>query len=135
MRYEGNIKDDYRLAMVELVHPDDKGLVRTVTVKFRKKNKRESKLVCRSKAMIREKVAVQRLHFLASTSDYSEDKADTEENSDKVVQVQDSDVTEGSAACAGEEASIADGMCLQDVRGPSVNRYYGSDTVGWSSLG
>ena len=39
------------------------------------------------------------------------------------------------AACVGEEASIANGMCLQDVRGPSVNRYYGSDTVGWSSLG
>ena len=40
-----------------------------------------------------------------------------------------------NAACAGEEASIADGMRLQDVRGPSVNRYYCSDTVGRSSLG
>ena len=111
MRYEGNIKDDYRLAMVELVHPDDKGLVRTVTVKFRKKNKRESKLVCRSKAMIREKVAVQRLHFLASTSDYSEDKADTEENSDEVVQVQDSDVAEDSAAA---EENVDEVVQVQD---------------------
>ena len=36
-----NVKDDYRLAMVEVIHPDAKGLVRTVTVKFRRKNKKE----------------------------------------------------------------------------------------------
>ena len=80
MRYEGNVKDDYKLAMVEMVHPDEKGLVRTVTVKFRKKNMRESKLVCNSKALIREKVAVQRLHFLASTDDACETSAAKEDN-------------------------------------------------------
>ena len=38
------------------------------------------------------------------------------------------------AACVGEEASIANGMGLQDVAGPSMNRHYGSDAVGWSIL-
>ena len=31
-----------------------------------------------------------------------------------------------NAACVGEEASIANGVCLQDVAGPSMNRHYGS---------
>ena len=80
IRYEGNVKDDYRLAMVEEVHPDPKNLVRTVTVKFRRKNKREPRLVCRSKPkdLIREKVAVQRLHFLASTDEDYAAKKDVE---------------------------------------------------------
>lgn len=80
MRYQGNVKDDYRLAMVEEVHPDPKNLVRTVTVKFRRKNKREPRMVCRSKPkdLIREKVAVQRLHFLASTDEDSAAKKDVE---------------------------------------------------------
>ena len=38
------------------------------------------------------------------------------------------------AACVGEEASIANGMGLQDVAGPSMNRYNGSGAVGWSIL-
>ena len=69
MRYEGNVKDDYRLAMVEEIHPDAKGLVRTVTVKFKKKNKKEPKTVCKPGNLIKEKVAVQRLHFLVSAND------------------------------------------------------------------
>ena len=72
MRYEGNVKDDYRLAMVEEIHPDAKGLVRTVTVKFKRKNKKEPKLVCKYGNLIKEKVAVQRLHFLVSTNERSE---------------------------------------------------------------
>ena len=55
--------------MVEEIHPDAKGLVRTVTVKFRKRNKKESKTVCKPGNLIKEKVAVQRLHFLASAND------------------------------------------------------------------
>ena len=41
MYYEGNFKDDYRLAKVLEVHPDSKGLVRTVTIGYRKRNKKE----------------------------------------------------------------------------------------------
>ena len=58
--------------MVEAIHPDIKGLVRTVTVKFRRKNKKESKLVCKSGNLIKEKVAIQRLHFLVSGDEESE---------------------------------------------------------------
>ena len=90
MRYEGNVKDDYRLAMVEEVHPDKRGLVRTVTVKYRKKNKREPQQVCKSKNLNKEKVAVQRLHFLASTKESSEveenDKNKVKENKSKDIE-------------------------------------------------
>ena len=41
MEYKGNIKDDYRLAVITEVFPDPKGLVRTVTVRYRQKVKRE----------------------------------------------------------------------------------------------
>ena len=41
MKYDGNMKDDYRLAKVCEVFKDKKGLVRTVRVSFRKRDKRE----------------------------------------------------------------------------------------------
>ena len=41
MRYSGNIEHDYRLARVLEVYPDSKGLVRTVKVGFRRRDKRE----------------------------------------------------------------------------------------------
>ena len=43
--------------MVEANHPDAKGHVRTVTVEFRRKNKKEPKLVCKPRNLIEEKVA------------------------------------------------------------------------------
>ena len=64
LRYAGHFKDDYCLARVSEVHPDDEGLVRVVTVQFRKKNPRESKSVYRAKPLLSEKVAVHRLHRL-----------------------------------------------------------------------
>ena len=64
MLYEGNLKDDYRLARVLQVYPDQNGLVRTVRVSYRKKNKNERADVYRKKALVEEKVAVQRLCLL-----------------------------------------------------------------------
>ena len=46
IQYPGHFKDDYTLAKVSEVHADDEGLVRVVTVKYRKKNPRESKRIC-----------------------------------------------------------------------------------------
>ena len=46
------------------VHPSADGLVRQVTVGFRKKNPRESSAVYKSKPLLQEKVAVHRLHRL-----------------------------------------------------------------------
>ena len=63
LTYPGNMKDDYILARVTKVHPDGKGLVRRVSVKFRRKNAAEPKESCKSK-MIEEVVAVQRLVLL-----------------------------------------------------------------------
>ena len=72
LRYAGHFKDDYCLARVSEVHPDDEGLVRVVTVKYRKKNPRESKIVYKSKPLLTEKVAVHRLQRL-DLADESED--------------------------------------------------------------
>ena len=64
MQYPGHFKDDYTLARISEVHPDPEGLVRVVTVQFRKKNPKESKTVCNSRSLITEKVAIHRLHRL-----------------------------------------------------------------------
>jgi hypothetical protein len=64
MQYPGHFKDDYTLARISEVHPAPDGLVRVVTVQYRKKNPRESRTVCNSKSLITEKVAIHRLHRL-----------------------------------------------------------------------
>ena len=46
------------------MHPDAEGLVRVVTVQYRKKNQKESKTVCNSRFLITEKVAIHRHHRL-----------------------------------------------------------------------
>ena len=64
LRYHKQFKDDYCLAKVTEVHPDEDGLVRKVTVSYRKKNPRESPLIYKSKPLISEQVAIHRLHRL-----------------------------------------------------------------------
>ena len=69
MWYPGNIKDDYRIARVKEVHPDSGGFVRTVTVAYRAKNKREPLDVYRPRALIQERVAIQRLQLIQPACD------------------------------------------------------------------
>ena len=64
MEYKGNVKDDYRRAVVTEVFPDPKGLVRTVTVRYRQKVKSEPPDKIWKNQNIKEKVAVQRLYYL-----------------------------------------------------------------------
>ena len=64
VKYPGQFKDDYTIAKVTEVHPSEDGLVRQVTVSFKKKNTRESPEVYKSKPLASEKVAVHRLHKL-----------------------------------------------------------------------
>ena len=64
LHYPGHFKDDYTLAKVTQVHPDDDDLVRVVTVSYRKRNPRESLTQYKSKPLISEKVAVHRLQRL-----------------------------------------------------------------------
>ena len=64
LHYEGNIKSDYRLAKVLEVHPDSRGLVRTVTIGYRRRNKKEKAEVYQKKPLVQEQVALQRLCLL-----------------------------------------------------------------------
>ena len=64
LHYPGNFKDDYCIAKVTKVHPSEDGLVRKVTVSYRKKNSREPPAVYKSKPLISEQVTVHRLHRL-----------------------------------------------------------------------
>ena len=64
LNYPGQFKDDYTIAKVIEVHPSKDGLVRQVTVTYRKRKSKESPLVCKSKPLIEERVAVHRLHRL-----------------------------------------------------------------------
>ena len=64
MKYPGQISDDYRMARVMEVYPDHKGLVRTVKVGFRRRDKREKPEVYWKKKLSEEMVAVQRLALL-----------------------------------------------------------------------
>ena len=58
------MKDDYSLAKITEVMPDSKGLVRSVRVCCRKRNKRENPVKYTSKLLTEEIVAVQRLSLL-----------------------------------------------------------------------
>lgn len=69
MYYPNSIKDDYRLARVMETFPDEKGLVRTVRVGYRKRDKREKSLPYKAKPLTEELVAVQRLSVLLPASD------------------------------------------------------------------
>ena len=64
LRYNKQFKDDYCLAKVTQVHPNEDGLVRKVTVSYKKKNPKESKEIYISKPLISEQVAIHRLHRL-----------------------------------------------------------------------
>ena len=69
MFYPSSIKDEYRLARVVETFPDQKGLVRSVRVSYRRRDKRESSLTYKSKPPIEEIVAVQRLSVLLPKSE------------------------------------------------------------------
>ena len=71
MWYFGNLKDDYRLARIVDVYPDSKGLVRSVKVTYRKRNKRESPVTYKSKPLTEEIVAIQRLSLLVPKEERS----------------------------------------------------------------
>ena len=69
MKYAGNMRDDYRLARVEETYPDEKGLVRTVKVSFRRRDKREPVNVYWKKTPVEEIVPVQRLAIIHSAGE------------------------------------------------------------------
>ena len=73
MYYPSSVQDDYRLAKITETFPDEKGLVRTVRVCYRKRDKREKMLPYKAKPLTEELVAVQRLSVLLPVSEQSLD--------------------------------------------------------------
>ena len=69
MKYPNQLRDDYRIARVLEVFPDGKGLVRTVRVAYRRRDKREPVHLYWKKPLVQEVVAVQRLAVLQASSD------------------------------------------------------------------
>ena len=69
VRYKGNLVDDYRLAMVTKVYPDDRNIVRTVQVSYRRRDSREDPKVYRSKPLVFEDIGVQRLALLQAAGE------------------------------------------------------------------
>ena len=62
LKYDRKVgKGDFRLCKVDQVHPDSKGLVRTVTVLFRPLSSREKSLPYKSKELSQMKVGINRL--------------------------------------------------------------------------
>ena len=69
VNHSNNFTDDYRIAKITKVFPDKKGLVRTVEISFRRKNKKESVSVYRAKPLVTEQVHVQKLSLLQSAGE------------------------------------------------------------------
>ena len=69
MHYPGNLADDYRLAKLVDTYKDKKGLVRTVKVAFRKRDKREPATTYWKKPLTEEIVAIQRLSLLQAANE------------------------------------------------------------------
>ena len=67
--YSNNIMDDYRIAKVTKLFPDQKGLVRTVEISYRRRNKKESAAIYKVKPLVTEKVHVQKLSLLQPASE------------------------------------------------------------------
>ena len=69
MVYQGNITNDYRLAKVVNVFPDERGIVRSVEISYRKRNKREKPDEYKSRPLTTEKIGVQRLALLQAAGE------------------------------------------------------------------
>ena len=63
------VYDEYRIGRVMKTHPDKSGLVRSVTVAYRKRDIRESIEDYKSKPLVEEIMAVQRLSLLVSANE------------------------------------------------------------------
>ena len=74
LRYPKQFRDDYCLAKITEAKAVNDGLIRKVTVSFRKRNPRESAEVSSSKPLILEELAVHRLQRLDIIDEGGEDQ-------------------------------------------------------------
>ena len=79
--YPGSLTGKYKLVRVEEVHPDSQGVVRTVSIKYKKRLKNEKAEQYSKKAMVVERVGVQRLVLVQPVNDTDTNECEiTEEN-------------------------------------------------------
>ena len=69
MKYDGNLKDDYRLARVVETFPDRKCFLRNVCVIYRKRDRREPAEAYWRKALSEEIVPIHRLALLQASNE------------------------------------------------------------------
>ena len=67
--YSNNYTDDYRIAKISKVFPDKKGLVRTVEITYRRRNRKEPAASFKVKPLVNEEVHVQKLSLLQSAGE------------------------------------------------------------------
>ena len=72
-------KGKYRICRVVECYPDERGLVRTVLIESRPYDSRETSLPYKSKALVREKMSVQRLVFFCSAKDVKPEDFDDQD--------------------------------------------------------
>ena len=69
LKYENKIKSDYRYCRISEVFPDEEGVVRTVNVKLRPRDKRDNNMPYKYKAPVIMEVGVQRLVLIVANED------------------------------------------------------------------
>ena len=71
--FPGILKLKYKLVRVVEVHPDEKGIVRTVAIIYKKKNAREKATDFSKNKLVKDKVGVQRLIVIQPANDNHEE--------------------------------------------------------------
>ena len=61
LRFSNQLKNQYKMGRIIDIHPDERGLVRSVTVKYRKKSSREKTEIISSKNITIERIGIQRI--------------------------------------------------------------------------
>ena len=76
LKYENKVKSEYRYCRISEVFPDGEGVVRTVSVRLRPRDKRDNKLPYKYKAPVTMVVGVQRLVLIVASEDIGVDAND-----------------------------------------------------------
>ena len=81
MYFPGALTGKYKLVRVQEVHPDENGLVRTVSIIYRKRHAKERDTEIRKNSVVKERVGVQRLVLIQPANEQLRDLNDCSLNS------------------------------------------------------
>ena len=76
MYFPGALTGQYKLVCVQKVHPDENGLVRTVSIIYRKRHAKERDTEIRKNCVVKERVGVQRLVLIQPANEQLRDLND-----------------------------------------------------------